>query len=313
MTTSLKYQVANRWIEDGYKVSLVLRIVGLPKSTYYYFKNKNSEDRRKYNAGAKPKGYSYNYEGKRVADSEIKDLLRKYQEGRECYYGYRKLKHALLKEHKILVNHKKVYRLCKELKILKKCRVKGKISKILATTKEVVTSNHLWEIDIKHGYIQGLERSFYICEIIDVFDRNIIDYHIGYSCKANEVDFLLQRAVKSREEVVPKNLWIRSDNGSQFTSKTFKNTCEKLGVNHERIPNATPNKNAHIESFHSILEREVLTYNYFENFQEVYEEIYDFINFYNNKRLHSSLNFNTPKEFYEMNKGKISPEFRVAA
>lgn len=285
----------------------------LPKSTYYYFKNKSSKDKRKNNTGVKPKGYSYNIKDERVTDDEIKNLLKEYQEGRECYYGYRKLKHALLKDYKIIINHKKVYRLCRELRILKKYNNKTKTLKVIATNKEVESSNHLWEIDIKYGYIQGIEKTFYICEIIDVFDRCIIDYHIGYSCKANEIAFLLQRAVKKRKEVIPKRLWIRSDNGSQFTSKAFKKMCKKLEINHERIPNATPNKNAHIESFHSILEREVFRYNYFEDFKEAYEEVYDFINFYNNQRLHSSLNFNTPKEFYELNKGKVVPEFKVVA
>lgn len=47
---------------------------------------------------------------------------------------------------------------------------------------------------------------------------------------------------------------IRSDNGPQFISHRFEEACESFGMIHERIPPKTPNKNAHIESFHSILE-----------------------------------------------------------
>ncbi len=49
---------------------------------------------------------------------------------------------------------------------------------------------------------------------------------------------------------------IRTDNGSQFISNAFAATCDELELIHERIPVKTPNMNAHIESFHSILEEE---------------------------------------------------------
>ncbi|WP_162241875.1 integrase core domain-containing protein [Paenibacillus sp. Leaf72] len=51
-------------------------------------------------------------------------------------------------------------------------------------------------------------------------------------------------------------LFLRTDIGPQFISKAFHAYCEQAGVEHERIPPRTPNKNAFIESFHSILERE---------------------------------------------------------
>lgn len=289
--------------------------MGLPKSTYYHCKSNETKDRinppRK--SGDKPRGYSFNIQNEKVFDDEIIELLKSYDETRECAYGYRKREAALRKHHGIIINHKKVYRLCKEAKILRKYVPQPKEKKVLATNKIVKKSNRLWEIDVKYGYIHGIEKVFYVCEIIDVFDRTIIDYHIGFSCTAKDVCNSLVRAIKKRDEVVPEELYIRSDNGSQFTSKLFSDTCKALGINHERIPNATPNKNAHIEAFHSILEREVFGYKWFENFQEAYEEMLEFIEFYNTKRIHGSLKYMTPQEFYEKHKGKESEEFVVAA
>jgi putative transposase len=51
---------------------------------------------------------------------------------------------------------------------------------------------------------------------------------------------------------------IRTDNGSQFKSKAFYEFGQQMNLEHERIPNKIPNKNAYIEAFHSILERECL-------------------------------------------------------
>ena len=287
----------------------------LPKSTYYYHIRKENrpdvETGKK--VGAKPKGYCLNTNNEKVSDQEIKDLLKGYDETRECAYGYRKRAYAVRRDKGIILNHKKAYRLCKELDLLRRYLPQPKEQKVLATNKVVKSSNKLWEIEMKYGYIYGIERTFYVCEIIDVFDRTIIDYHIGFSCTAEDVCNSLIRALNKREEIIAEDLYIRSDNGSQFTSKLFSETCKALGTNHERIPNATPNKNAHIEAFHSILEREVFGYKYFESFQEAYEEMQEFIEFYNTKRIHGSLKYMNPKDFYEKHKGRESEEFRVAA
>jgi len=39
------------------------------------------------------------------------------------YYGYHKITHNLRRKHNLIINHKKVYRLCKELQILRNQRV----------------------------------------------------------------------------------------------------------------------------------------------------------------------------------------------
>ncbi|WP_320045719.1 transposase [uncultured Ilyobacter sp.] len=96
--------------------------MGVPKSTYYYYKDKQKKSKtvKPKIAGAKAKGYSFNFKNERVSDDEIKDLLKNYDETRECAYGYRKRAHAVKRDWGIIINHKKAYRLCKELKLLQK-------------------------------------------------------------------------------------------------------------------------------------------------------------------------------------------------
>lgn len=64
---------------------------------------------------------------------------------------------------------------------------------------------------------------------------------------------------------------IRTDNGPQFISNKFQDACKSLGIEHQRIPVKTPNMNAHIESFHSILEEECYSRHEFDSFMEVYD------------------------------------------
>ncbi len=73
----------------------------------------------------------------------------------------------------------------------------------------------------------------------------------------------------------------------------------KWGIRHEKIPVKTPNMIAHIESFHSILEKECYRRHEFESFREAYYIISQYMEFYNNRRRHSSLKYKSPKKFYQ--------------
>jgi len=137
--------------------------------------------------------------------------------------------------------------------------------------------------------------------LIDVFDRNIISYHLGLSCKAKDAARVLKDALAKRK--LTKGMdnlpTIRTDNGPQFVSKLFGDTCKQLGLKHQRIPVKTPNMNAHIESFHSILEEDCYSMNEFESYLQVYEVVSEYMNYYNNRYRHGSLNDRPPAEFYE--------------
>lgn len=194
-----------------------------------------------------------------------------------------------------------MYRLCKELKILKPQRqVKPKHPKKIARNRTVTASNQLWETDIKYGYICGEDRFFYILSFIDVADRNIISHHIGLSCTGEDASRALKIALLKRQLYEADNKpVVRSDNGPQFISEAFETSCESLKVEHERIPYKTPNMNAHIESYYRILEDECLGINEFESFAEAYTIVNEFIKLYNTKRIHSSTKYMPPAEFFE--------------
>lgn len=149
--------------------------------------------------------------------------------------------------------------------------MKRKHPKKLARIRIVTASNQLWEVDVKYGYIAGENRFFFIMPIIDVFDRCIVDYHIGLSCEARDAAITMKRALLKRQLFTAKQKpVIRSDNGPQFISNLFEGTCLELNMEHERIPFKTPNLNAHIEAFHAILEEECLSRYEFSSYAEAY-------------------------------------------
>jgi putative transposase len=96
-------------------------------------------------------------------------------------------------------------------------------------------------MDVKYGYITGTDSFFFQLSLIDVFDRSIIEYHLGLSCKAKDAVRVLKNSLSkrglARGMALPK---IRTDNGPQFTSNLFEEVVEELGVIHERISCKNP-------------------------------------------------------------------------
>lgn len=245
-------------------------------------------------------GYSLTFTGERVEDGQIKKWLFELLEGEEHVYGYKLLAQCIRDRYDLILNKKKAYRLCKELGILQKARERVQTHPRRLPRNRVVTdSNQLWQMDIKYGYVTGVERFFFVLSIIDVFDRVIVGQYRGPVCEAKHVVQTLWRALQSRVEFGEAMPTIRTDNGPQFISKLFGDTCECLNMIHERIPPRTPNMNAYIESFHSILENNLFGKRVFMTFKEAYEALDTYMDFYNNRRMHGSLRRKPPAVFSE--------------
>lgn len=126
--------------------------------------------------------------------------------------------------------------------------------------------------------------------ILDVFDRAVVTNHIGLTCGAKHLVQITQEALLKRQLFdKAEKLVIRSDNGPQFISNLFEDVCNEFVMIHERIPPKTPNKNAHIESYHSIIEAECYQRHEFESYPQAYEVVGQFIQDYNRIRIHGSI------------------------
>jgi putative transposase len=279
----------------------LLKYAGVNRASWYYFKRVKNKDKRSDNKGRKPPGNTINPDGRLIEDAEIISHLEQYRNESEFYNGggYIKLTHYLKREHGIYVNKKKIYRLCKENKILLERKKKTQKPWKSINKNHVITEpNHLWEFDIKYGFIHAENRFFFILCFVDVFSRKVVGKYVGSECKSGDLTFTLNEALNNEGLGAEHKLIIRSDNGSQMSSKMFYKYLKKLerDLCHEFIPPATPNKNAHVESFFSILEIEFIQTHYFSSLAEAYLKTHNFINFYNERRIHSALKYRTPNE-----------------
>ena len=176
----------------------------------------------------------------------------------------------------------------------------------ICESRTVTKSNQLWQMDIKYAFIAGTKKTAYITSIIDVFDREIVSTSIDLSATGEVAKKVLIQGLYSRGiKDNPKGLVIRTDNGSQFISGTFEKSCLDENVLHERIPVRSPNYNAFIESYHRYLQDECLTGSIYWSLDEIRNDVNDFVYRYNNERIHSSIGYISPHQYY-LNKLKCA-------
>ena len=96
-----------------------------------------------------------------------------------------------------------------------------------------------------------------------------------------------------------RELTIRSDNGSQLTSRKYEDHLRTLGIDHGTIHSNTPEENAHIESYFGHFKEDYIYSMEFNSFDEFRDYMDMAVKDYNSVRPHSSLDYLTPDEFEE--------------
>lgn len=90
-----------------------------------------------------------------------------------------------------------------------------------------------------------------------------------------------------------------SDRGSQYTSNNFEQLLTDLNLKHSYSKKGYPYDNASMESFNAILKKEEVNVNTYATFKEAKLAIFEFIeSWYNNTRIHSTLDYKTPNQKY---------------
>jgi putative transposase len=218
------------------------------------------------------------------------------------YYGYRRIT-AQLRREKVIVNHKKVLKMMKELGIQGRIKRKyitttnsehnNKIYSNLIKDKELTGINQVWCADIT--YIRILNGFVYLSAIIDIYSRKIVGYAIGRTLSSEFTITALKMAIATRNT---DNLIHHSDRGIQYTCKDYIEILKDNGIRISMSGKGNPYDNAFAESlFKTIKQEEVYLWQY-ETFSDVIERIPYFIeDVYNRKRLHSSLGYRPPEEY----------------
>ena len=109
-----------------------------------------------------------------------------------------------------------------------------------------------------------------------------------------DVEITVQRALEKYPWAKPRLI---TDNGSQFISKDFAEYLKQAGLQHIRTSIAYPQSNGKIERYHRTIHEECLMKKSLIDLDDARKQIAEFIEYYNTKRLHSSLFYLTPEDF----------------
>lgn len=159
-----------------------------------------------------------------------------------------------------------------------------------------IRPNIVWASDFT--YIKFMGQFIYLATIIDIYTREIIGWNISVRHDTQLVMGALKHAIE-RTRTVP--IYLHSDQGSEYDAKAYEEYVLEKGVIISMSKKHSPWENAFQESFYSQFKVDLGVVNRFETVEELIEEIYQTIYYYNNKRIHSSLKMSpiTFKQNYE--------------
>ncbi len=161
--------------------------------------------------------------------------------------------------------------------------------------------NQKWCTDIT--YIYTLKNGWtYLASVMDFYSKKIIGWAYGNSMTAE----LALKAVENACLNVPDSsgIILHSDLGTQYTSDLFERYLLNHKIRHSFSRKGCPYDNACIESFHSLLKKEEVNLKTYVDSQDAYNSIFEYIeSWYNNKRIHSSINYMTPDAVHHAAEG----------
>lgn len=142
-------------------------------------------------------------------------------------------------------------------------------------------------------YVNVAGRWNYICVIMDLFNREIIGYAAGAKKDAN----LVYQAFLNCKYPLDKISIFHTDRGNEFKNKLIENVLDTFKITRLLSEKGCPYDNAVAESLYHIMKTEFIKKRKFENLESLETELFDYVNWYNNLRIHGSLDYMTPSEF----------------
>jgi len=278
------------YLNKGTSTCKLLRWSEVSHSSFYY---KRSGGKK----GVRPSTHSVNEHGELFENTVVIQDIEKTLHQEFCCYGYRNMA-GELKEMGWIINHKKVYRLMKEHKLLYGGRIRPEPFKrnfIRYRTPSAERPLQYLSMDIKYVHIHGWRRNVFLLTVMDIYSRKVLIHMLKASIKKGDVLVMLSLMLM---EYKTEGMSLRNDNGSQFIATAVRQFLKEKGISQEFSHVATPEDNAYIEALHSNLQREVIDRFEFDSIYHAQMIIDRYYKWYNEKRRHGSLKGRTPGSVY---------------
>jgi transposase InsO family protein len=258
-----------------YPVQLICRVLGLPRSSYYY-QPRPRED-----------------EALKVALREVADEWPTY--------GYRRLTVQVRRDKHIVANSKRVRRLAKLMHLGQKHKRKKRRTTNsqhpfprypnLVQDLEIVRPDQVWVVDIT--YIHLKTEFVYLAVIMDVYTRCIRGWYLSRNLDQDLTLTALKRALAQRTPEIH-----HSDQGVQYAATAYTDLLQAAGVAISMAEIGEATQNGYAERLIRTIKEEEVDLSDYVDFADAYHQLGRFLDdVYMRKRIHSSLGYLTPVEF----------------
>jgi len=256
------------------------KALGMPRSTYY----KN------------PRG--------KTVDTELENaVIREFYRSRENY-GTRKLQKELRRQ-KRRVSRRRIGRVMAKYDLVSKYtqrnRKKAKSPSNTDAIENIVNrefdGRSKYEVvvsDLTYVRVGGEWR--YLCVLLDLCGRKIIGSAAGNKKDAK----LVEAAFYSVQSDLREIKIFHTDRGSEFKNQVIEGIIRAFGIERSLSAPGTPHDNAVAESMYATIKTEFAFGREFADMDEFKLLWFDYVNWYNNVRIHGSLDYMTPGEWHSL-------------
>jgi transposase InsO family protein len=268
-----------------YPIRLMCRTLAVSPAGYYAWRNRPESCRSRHN---------------RALLSAIRVIHR---ESRETY-GSPSIWDALLKQGHDVGEHR-VARLIRQAglraKTVKKWRATTQSQHrfpVAANTLDraftIEAPNRVWAGDIT--YVWTLEGWLYLAVLLDLYSHRVVGWAMGQRLTVDLAERALMMALANRAPTT--GLLHHSDRGSQYAATSYQQSLAAHGVIASMSRRGNCWDNACVESFFGTLKRELVYHRHYATREDAKQDIFEYIEvFYNRKRRHSALGYDSPAEY----------------
>lgn len=297
-------------LRHKYTLKVLLKVSGLKKSTYEYYKSQKHLDAHK---------------RKETEDKKILNQITIIFDEHKSRYGYRRVHLELQKSVKI--NHKKVQRIMRANNLrglhpkVKYHSYKGdnglskknlllyssfdtiKQKEVLKRDFKANKPNEKWTTDVSEFHIPA--GKLYLSPILDMFDSSIISYNISTSPNINQVTDMLNLAFNKYKNL--NGLIFHSDQGWQYQMKYYQQQLINRGIQQSFSRKGNCMDNSLMENFFGIMKNEMFygQEHKYKTLDNLKESMIEYIDYYNNKRINIKRKGLTPIEFRNQSLNKF--------